>query len=213
MKIDSNHQLKPVSREFGFDRGTPIDRYYIESFLKLFSHDIKGRVLEISDSYYTRNFGGDQVIKSDILHVNADEQNATIVGDIETCKVLPTGVFDCILLTQVLNVIYDTKSAIRHLNNALKPGGILLASVPGISQISRYDMDRWGDYWRFTTLSANRLFVEVFPSTCVTVKAYGNVLTSSAFLYGLAIEELSQNELNYHDPDYELLIGIRAIKP
>jgi hypothetical protein len=90
---------------------------------------------------------------------------------------------------------------------------VLLATFPGISQISRYDMDRWGDYWRFTTLSARRLFEEVFPPGKVTVRAYGNVLAAVAFLHGLAAEELRRQELDYHDPDYELIITLRALKP
>jgi hypothetical protein len=117
------------------------------------------------------------------------------------------------ILTQTLQFIYDVKEAIRHSYQALVPGGVLLVTIPGISQISRYDMDRWGDLWRFTTLSAKKLFEEVFPQGNVEVEAYGNVLTSVAFLHGLAAEELTTDELNYSDPDYQLLITIRAVKP
>ena len=85
--------------------------------------------------------------------------------------------------------------------------------MSGISQISRYDMDRWGEYWRFTSLSARRLFEEVFLPADVTVRSYGNVLAATAFLHGVAEGELRRDELNYHDPDYEVLITVRAIKP
>jgi hypothetical protein len=95
----------------------------------------------------------------------------------------------------------------------LKPTGILLATFPGISQISRYDMDRWGDYWRFTSLSSRRLFAEVFPAAQVTVEAHGNILAALTFLHGLAVEELRQEELDFHDPDYEVVITVRAVKP
>ncbi len=94
----------------------------------------------------------------------------------------------------------------------LKPGGVLLATVPGISQISRYDMDRWGDFWRFTTLSATRVFQEVFGRRDLTVEAFGNVLTAMALLQGLSVEELTIRELDHRDPDYELLITVRACK-
>jgi len=100
------------------------------------------------------------------------------------------------------------RAAIFNLYRILKPGGILLATFPGISQISRYDMDRW----RFTTLSAQKLFEEVFSPVNVTVASYGNVLAANAFLHGLAGEELRPQELDHQDPDYELLITVRAIK-
>ena len=73
----------------------------------------------------------------------------------------------------------------------LTPGGTLLATFPGISQISRYDMDRWGEYWRFTTLSARRLLEAYFPPSQVSVASFGNVLATVAFLHGLAAEDLA----------------------
>lgn len=48
------------------------------------------------------------------------------------------------------------------------------------------DMDRWGDYWRFTTASSHRLFSEFWPSEGVTVEAYGNAFVAMEYLYGLA---------------------------
>src|SRR3990170_7811785 len=42
--------VEPISREFGFDRGLPVDRHYIERFLSAHSSDIRGRVLEIGDN-------------------------------------------------------------------------------------------------------------------------------------------------------------------
>ncbi|MDT7947006.1 MAG: methyltransferase domain-containing protein [Thermoflexus sp.] len=170
-------------------------------------------MLEIGDDTYTRRFGGDRVARSDVLHVQEGNPKATIVADLTCADSIPSDTFDCIIFTQTLHVIYDVRAAIRHLHRILKPGGVLLATFPGISQINRYDMDRWGDYWRFTTLSARRLFEEVFPPGNVTVRAYGNVLAAVAFLHGLSAEELRREELDYHDPDYELIITVRAVKP
>jgi SAM-dependent methyltransferase len=202
----------PISRVFGLDRGQPVGRYYIENSLARHAGDIYGRVLEIGDDTYTRRFGGDRVIKSDVLHVEEGNPRVTIVADLSCADHIPSDTFDCIILTQTLNVIYDVRAALRHLYRILKPGGVLLATFPGISQISRYDMDRWGEYWRFTTLSAQRLFTEVFPPECVAVEAHGNVLAAISYLHGLATEELRQEELDHHDPDYEMLITVRAAK-
>ena len=206
-------RLTPVSRSFGFDRGQPVDRYYIEAFLQHHSADIRGRVLEIGDPGYTRRFGGDRVTCSDVLHVEPGNPYATLVGDLATGQGVPHETFDCMILTQTLFMIYDVHGAVAHAYAALKPGGVLLATLPGISQIVRYDMDRWGDYWRFTTRSAHQLFTEVFPAGCVTVETHGNVLAAIAFLHGLAASELLPEELDYRDDDYQLLITVRAIKP
>jgi hypothetical protein len=205
-------RLAPVSRQFGLDRGRPVDRYFIERFLRQCRSDIRGRVLEVGDANYTRRIGGDRVTKSDVLHAVEGNPNATLVGDLATGRGIPSGVFDCLIMTQTFQFIYDVLPAVGHAAAALKPGGVLLATVPGISQISRYDMDRWGDYWRFTSLAARKLFAGFFGAEQVAVAAHGNVLAAMAFLQGLAAEELTAEELDYADPDYELVITVRALK-
>jgi SAM-dependent methyltransferase len=208
----SLRRLTPISGVFGFDRGLCIDRYYIERFLSTYSSDIKGRVLEVEDDTYTLRFGGDRVVQSDVLHVEEGNPKVTIVADLTCADNIPSDSFDCIICTQTLQFIYDLRVTIRTLYRILKPGGVLLVSIPGISQISRDDMDRWGEYWRLTTMSARRLFEEIFPPDYVTVEAYGNVLAAIAYLHGLAAEELRQDELDHRDPDYQVLITVRAVK-
>ena len=213
VRFGSFRRLTPVSRTFGFDRGLCIDRYYIEAFLASYASDIRGHVLEIGDDSYTRKFGAGRVTRSDVLHRQEGNPKATLVGDLTDARHIPSDTFDCIIFTQTLQFIYDVRAALTHLHRILKPGGILLATIPGISQISRHDMERWGDYWRFTTLSARRLFEEIFAKSNVTVQAYGNVLTAIAFLEGLVVNELRREELDHLDADYELLITVRAKKP
>lgn len=203
-------RVTPVSRVFGLDRGTAIDRHYIETFLAAHASDICGRVLEIGDCGYTRRFGGEGVSRSDVLHAAPGNRQATLVGDLATGAGIPREAFDCIILTQTLLCIEDVRSAIANCARALAPGGVVLATVPGISQVSRYDMDRWGDWWRFTTLSARRLFESAFGAGNVAVEAFGNVLAATGFLQGMAAEELTARELEHRDADYELVITIRA---
>lgn len=203
-------KVTPISNCFGFDRGLPIDRYYIEKFLKSHCDDIKGVCLEIAENTYTQKFGGVKVTKSEILHLTPDNPNATIIADLTNAPQILDETFDCIIFTQTLQHIFDIKSAIKTLHRILKENGVLLATFPGISQISRYDMERWGDYWRFTTLSAQKLFSPYFKK--LAIKAYGNVLTSSAFLYGMASDELTREILEYNDDNYQLLITVRAQK-
>ncbi len=211
VRFGSLRRVTPISRVFGFDRGQPIDRYYIERFLADHAHDIRGRVLEIGDNVYTRRFGGSRVTISDVLHIVEGNPKATFVGDLTCADHIPSDTFDCVILTQTLQFIYDVRAAIGTLYRILKSGGVLLATVPGISQKSQ---DEWSKNWcwGFSALSVQRLFKETFPAAQVNVQAHGNVLASIAFLHGLAVEELHQEELDFHDPDYELLITVSAVK-
>lgn len=201
----------PASRSFGEDRGTPIDRYYIERFLASQAHLITGTVLEIADDKYCRQFGHN-VSRYEVLHINRDNPRATIVGDLTRPDTLPAGAVDCFVCTQTFNFIYDFTAAVQGAYRLLKPGGHLLATVAGISQISRYDMDRWGDYWRFTTLSAQQAFEAVFGAGNVTIDYYGNCLAAVSLLRGLAAEELSPGALEQKDADYEVIITVVARK-
>jgi SAM-dependent methyltransferase len=206
-------RLTPISRMYGRDRGLPIHRYYIEAFLSRHALDIQGHVLEIGDDTYTRKFGGIQVIRSDVLHVVEGNPQATIVADLTCADHLPGDQFDCIIFTQTLQMIYDIRSALRHLHRILKPEGVLLVTSHGITPIHRREgRDDWGEYWHFTTQSTRRLFGEFFPAAHLGFKVYGNVLTATAYLQGLSAEELSPDELDYPDPDYEVIIGVRAVK-
>lgn len=212
LRWGGSRTTEPVSRLFGLDRGQPVDRYYIEKFIDMYKCDVRGRVLEIATREYTNKFGAGRVVASDVLHVESGDPTATIVGDLTTGEGIPTSEFDCIILTQTLPFIYEFKKAIVVTWSTLRPYGVALVTIPGISQISRYDMDRWGDYWRFTDASARRLFGEVFGAENVTVRTYGNVLASCAFLQGLAAHELKSEELDFHDRDYQVIIGIRAVR-
>ncbi len=211
-RVGGLRRATPVSRSFGLDRGQAVDRFYIERFLAANAGDIRGTVLEIGDATYTRQFGGGAVTRSQVLHATPGNPAATIVGDLTRPDSLPAGAFDCMILTQTLHCILDVPAAVRTVWHMLAPGGVALATMPGISQISRYDMDRWGDFWRFTTLSARRVFETCFRPELVQVEAHGNVLAAAAFLYGLAVEDLRATDLDTDDPDYELLITVRAVK-
>lgn len=205
-------RISPISSRFGTDRGQPIDRYYIESFLEKHTTDICGKVLEIGDPRYTLKYGGHRVVCSDVLHPVPGNPQATLVGDLQTGQGLPHDTYDCMILTQTLLFIYDVQAAIENCHKVLMPGGVLLVTFPGISQIVRNDMKRWGDYWRFTDASARGLFGNVFRPEDIEVETHGNVLTACAFLYGLAASELKPAELDFCDPDYQVIITIRAIK-
>ena len=202
---------EPVSRTFGFERGKPVDRWYIERFLAEHSADVRGRVLEVAESTYTGWYGGDDVTTSDVLYAAEGNPDATVVGDLTTGAGIPEAAYDCFICTQTLQVIYDIRAAVAGTRRLLAPGGVLLATLPGISQISREDNRDWGDWWRFTARSAQRLFADVYGEEHVQVRQHGNVHAAAAFLYGLAAEDLDPSALESVDPDFHLVMTVRAV--
>jgi glycosyltransferase involved in cell wall biosynthesis len=203
-------RTEPISREWGFDRGTPIDRRYIEEFLERHAADVRGRVLEVGDDEYTRRFGGNRVALRDVLHVRKHPR-ATIVADLASAGHLPDGTWDCIILTQTLQLIYELPAAIEAVHRILTPSGVVLATVPGITHTGDAEFgSSW--CWSLTTRSAKRLFEHAFGEGAVEVEGHGNVLAAVAFLEGLAAEELSAEELAVHDPAYDVTIAVRAVK-
>ena len=199
----------PLSDGYGFDRGTPVDRYYIDRFLEENRAAIRGRVLEIKNAKYTSRYGTD-VEASDVLDVDAANRNATIVADLAAADAVPADTFDCFILTQTLQFVFDTRAAIAHSHRLLRPGGVLLCTVPCLSRIERRSLET--EHWRFTKASCTRLFGDAFGTENVRVETHGNVLTDIAFLSGMAMEELRQRELDYHDEHFPLIVTVRADK-
>jgi glycosyltransferase involved in cell wall biosynthesis len=212
-KVDAGdfHRLTPFSNDFGFDRGGAIDRFYIENFIEENSPVVKGAVLEIGDNEYTMKYGRDLVQQSDILHIDSSNNKATYVGDITNIPEIPSEKFDCIIFTQTLHLIYDFKSALHTCYRLLKPGGCLLLTVPGITPVDR---GPWKDYWlwSFTDTAMKKVMTETFNGSVVEVKTYGNVYVASAFLYGMGLSEFKEDVLKHHDPSYQVIISVKAIK-
>lgn len=204
-------RVTPIDPNWGFERGTPIDRVYVEAFVGSHAADIRGRVLEIAAPDYTTRFGRD-VERVDILMATEGNPQATIVGDLTDAPQIPSDTFDCAIVTQTLQFVYDVRAALATLNRVLAPGGVLLATVPGITKISPTEDEQFGEWWHYTARSAQRLAEEAFGERNIEVRAYGNVLTAAGFLYGLAASDLKHDELEAHDRLYEVIVGVRAVK-
>lgn len=202
-------RTKPLSDHYGRDRGTPVDRYYIEQFLAAERAAIRGRVLEVMNRDYTVRFGA-AVDTSDVLDIDPGNSDATIVTDLSAADAVPTGSFDCFILTQTLQYIYDLEAAVAHAHRILGPGGTLLCTLPVVSRIDRRELE--SEYWRLTAAACSRLFGRVFAPDDVVVRGRGNVLAAVAFLVGMAAEELSARELERDDPFFPLVVTVRATK-
>jgi SAM-dependent methyltransferase len=212
-------RVTPIGRHFGLDRplpgderGLPVDRQYIEQFLETNAGDIRGRVLEIGDDAYTRRYGGEKVARRDVLNITADNPAATIVADLAAAPQIADASFDCVILTQTLHLIYDARSAVRTLHRILRPDGVLLMTVPGITLVPTTSV--WGHtwYWAFTELAVRRMLEEVFEPSRVAIDSRGNVLTAMAFLHGLAAQELTPREFAAADPEFPVILAARARK-
>jgi SAM-dependent methyltransferase len=210
-KLGAFRRVTPIDPNWGFERGTPIDRVYVERFIGAHAADIRGRVLEIAAPDYTSRFGRG-VERVDILMASEGNPEATIVGDLTNAPQISDDSFDCAIVTQTLQFVYEVSSALRTVHRILAPGGVLLATVPGLTKISRIEDELYGEWWHFTGRSVRRLAEEAFGPGNVDVATYGNVLAASGFLYGLASSDLKAEELDAHDPLYEVVIGLRAVK-
>jgi SAM-dependent methyltransferase len=207
--FDHHRSTRPVSDVYGFDRGRPIDRHYIDRFIAAHAADIRGDVLEVQDLMYTQKHGSN-LSSRQVLDIDPGNENATLVADLAAADHVASDSFDCILLPQTLQFIYEVRAAVYHAHRMLRPGGVLLATLPALA---RADAELYtSDFWRFTPASAERLFAEQFGPVNLMVASYGNALACAAFVYGMSVEEFSAAELDPIDSYFPLILTVRARK-
>ena len=199
-----NLSVKPVSRRFGRECGSPIDRYYIDRFLESNSQYIVGDVFEVADDYYMNKYGADN-IERHIMHVEGNGDNVKKIN-LETGEGVEESVADCIILTQTIQMIFNLDMVICNIYKMLKRGGAALITVHGISQLSLYDYRNWGEYWRLTDIAMSQLLEKYFQKEKIDIKTYGNVKIATAFLYGLCQEDLDENDFSYNDKQFPVII-------
>lgn len=205
-----NWPVNVVSQDMGCDRGTPIDRFYIEKFLTQSQKYIAGNIMEIGDNSYTLKYGRN-IDTSYILTADKEKtdcvESKVIHGDLQTGVGCEKDFLDCFILTQTLPFIYDVESAAANIISMLKKNGVALLTVSGISMISKYDDSRWGHYWGFTETSLKKLFQNLVDSSQIEIFAMGNPKTAAAFLYGLSVEDLKPEDFISHDELVPVMIG------
>ncbi len=210
-------RVKPVSTIFGLDRGAPIDRYYIEDYLKKNSQYITGRAVEVGETTYLEKYGDPRVEKITFIYSESnqksDKNGSILIANFLKKETIPQGYADCLVATQVFNVIYEIKTVFINIRRMLKENGMLIATLPGICQLSRYDADRWGDYWRFTPQGVSKLLEEVFGKGKFSICAYGNAMAACCQIQGVAVEDLPDSSLlDEQDQDFPVIIGFTAWK-
>ncbi len=200
-----------ISKRYGFDRGKPIDRYYIEKFIENNKEVIRGKCLEIDNDFYTVRFGGKMVSHKDVLDI-IETKRANIKGDIRNLKgKIADDVYDCIILTQTLNVLDDYESSIGECYRILRPGGVLLVTMPTVSP-STSKGNSETNMWRFSVLGAKYVFGKFFNKEKLKVIGMGNMEAVKFFWMGMSIEDMNEEGLSFKNGDKALIIGIRATK-
>jgi SAM-dependent methyltransferase len=197
----------PLSANFGFDRGTPVDRFYLHRFLDSCRSRITGRVLEVQVSSYTRTYGHDV----ETAHtVDIDPRfGATYTCDLADARQIPSDTYDCFLLPNTLQHVANLSAVLRTALRVVKPGGTLLASAPLLLPL----IPDGDDYWRLSPAGWRATLAREWEGCDVAVEGHGNSLAASAAMYGIALEELTAKELSVHDPRYPVLVTMACTKP
>jgi len=198
-------RVLPISRTFGAERGTPIGRYYIDLFLKKHSTAVKGRCLEFGGATYKSYFP--HAGQYEVISIK-EGPGIDYVGDVHNLSSLPVGIFDSIICTQVFEHLSHPHIAAKSLYSMMKPGGVLLFTVPFINNIHYSPTD----FYRFTPYGC-RLILEEVGFVINEIDYGGNSLVSVGSLLGLVAEDFSKEELSIKDPIYPYNNLIKAIKP
>jgi SAM-dependent methyltransferase len=205
--------LEPVTSDWGLSRGRPVDRPYIEQFLERHRDDIAGHVVEVGGRGYTLQFGDTRVQRSDVWDVDPANAEATIVADLSDARSVPSHTFDCFVLPQVLELILKAPEAVAEIHRVLKPGGVALITVPGISHISSFPVEAAQWSWTFYPRTLRWLLERAgFAPSDIHVAGWGNLKTTVAFLAQLAESDLRPGDYAVNDDRYPLIVTARAVK-
>ncbi len=202
---------RPFSDRYGAERGLPVDRFYIEAFLREHGELIHGEVLEVKDAEYSTRFGRPERVH--VVDVDPGNPDATLVADLNIEGSLRSSAFDCVILTQVLQYVRPV-DALRNVWAGLAPGGSLLVTAPAAARIE--PGEEGSDAWRFTPLGLRIVLRDAGiegSAASVSVSAYGNLLACICALAGLAVEDVSPRELEVSDPRFPLIVAAVARKP
>lgn len=192
--IDDVH---PLDRHYGMGRGVPIARSYINRYMSGIAGCVRGRVLEFGAPTYSAAFD----CTSETISIDESDQPTLLMDICDPAVVrLKGGSYDFIICTSVLHLVPDPRQAVDNMHDLLKPGGTLLLAEKMISIV-----DPWLsaiDKWRFTPTGLRALLARFSE---VKVEAFGNLYTMCAYLSGMAVHEVPQEKLDYHDPSYPII--------
>ena len=197
-------QVKPLGPKTVGDNDQLVERYYVEQFFRREARDVKGHVLAVGYDLSTALTEG---------HVETATA-LSFTDDIELLKCLTVAEdnkYDTLILERVLHLVYDIDTVMHHAHRVLTAGGVLLATVPGTCYAARRATEPLS-YWRLTSVSLQKLVEEKFPSRRTKIEMWGNVIVAMAHLHRVEIQQLTQQELDYRDEHYPLILTLTAEK-
>jgi hypothetical protein len=198
----------PFSSSYGFERGQPIDRYYLHKFLAAHSESITGDVLEIQGTSYTERFGHD-LTRIDSFDIEP-RFGSTYVCDFARCDdVIADGAYDCLLLPNTLPHFRALERCLAHVARVVRRGGVVLASAAGLLPLT----GDASEYWRLTPDGWRETLAAAWPGAILEIAGHGNCLAAVAAQLGLAVEELTHAELDVHDPRFPVLTTMMCRLP
>jgi len=211
-------RLNPVSDSGYRDSLLALDNHYINNFLTLHSGLIKGKVLVLGDTYCVGSFKHNAITDLQTLNFletidllkapEADSSSNQHRGPLED---VPPDSLNCIVFTKTSQYITDIPYGIKKLYQILKPGGALLTTFQAVRRSSNAPRDRYLQSI-FARRYIEQLFNQVFKSDNVEIQGYGNILVTISLLHGITSDELKPEELEYHDPNHEILYSVKALK-
>jgi hypothetical protein len=204
-------RFAPVSVDWGGDRGTPVDRVFFDRFLREHAHLIRGRVLEILDDTYSRTYGGGEVTSTLVVDIDGTNRHADLVTDLCAPGALRDELVDSIVLTQTIGLLPDYPTALVNLWGALRPGGAMLITNNVVGRVARPTDGL--DAIRHTPLGLKLTVQRVLPDADVEAFGFGNLVTCIALLEGISAEELTAEELAFHDPTFPTSCAVVVRKP
>jgi Methyltransferase domain len=199
--------MEPLSDNYGFDRGTPLDRRYIEAFLARRQDALHGAVLEVGDDRYSRRFSAPS--QTTVVDVDRTNPHATLIADLCEPTSLPAGAYDCVVLAETLHLLPAPAACIANCQQALVSGGSLLVTVPALKRLSPSRPK--SDYWRFTPAGLELLFEQTWDGP-FTIESFGNLRVCLGFLCAQVVEDLDDDDFARNDPRFPLTVVAHARK-
>jgi len=132
---------------------TPAGRTLINTLDPLIAKHIRGRALDAGAGRLTYTDRLNRVASS-VVSLDRDRvrEGLSLVGELETLP-FQDGSFDSVFCSQVLEHVRDPLSVLEEFNRVLKPGGVLLLSVPHLA----YLHNEPHDYFRYTEFGLKHL--------------------------------------------------------
>jgi SAM-dependent methyltransferase len=200
-------RTRPFSETYGFERGTPIDRYYLHRFLDANRTLVTGDVLEVQNRTYTTRFGH-HLARTDTFDIVPQSAPTYLCDLADSSTIVPSDAYDCVLLPNTLQHFRRLDACLRNALRVVRPGGVILASAAGFVPLTADA----GDYWRLSPDGWRDTVASAWAGADVAVAGHGNCLAAIAAQLGLAVEELSGAELEVNDPRYPVLTTILCRK-